>query len=111
MIDFGFAIAQKRQIDFNSGSRRIEAYILENEPTLCLCIFCGGCTATCSSRDQADFNIRKVTTLLRRGETKGLKEEMSKCVLCGKCYLVCPRGVNTRNVILLIHEALEKVKL
>jgi heterodisulfide reductase subunit C len=30
-----------------------------------------------------------------------------KCMLCGKCQLVCPRGVNLRNLILSIHTALE----
>ncbi len=30
-----------------------------------------------------------------------------KCMLCGKCQLVCPRGVNLRNLILAIHNALE----
>jgi heterodisulfide reductase subunit C len=28
-------------------------------------------------------------------------------MLCGKCQLACPRGVNTRNVILTIQRALE----
>ncbi len=28
-------------------------------------------------------------------------------MLCGKCQLVCPRGVNLRNLILAIHNALE----
>lgn len=110
MTDFGFTISPRRQIDLDGRGRRIEAYVLENEPTFRLCIFCGGCTATCSAGNLVDFNIRKVNTLLRRGETEGLKEEIDKCVLCGKCYLVCPRGINTRNVILLIREAIEKVE-
>jgi len=37
-----------------------------------------------------------------------LKKEIEKCMLCGKCQLVCPRGVNLRNLILSIHSALEK---
>jgi heterodisulfide reductase subunit C len=27
-------------------------------------------------------------------------------MLCGKCILVCPRGVNTRNVVFAAREAL-----
>jgi heterodisulfide reductase subunit C len=31
-------------------------------------------------------------------------------MLCGKCILVCPRGVNTRNVIALAQEAFKNKK-
>ena len=31
-------------------------------------------------------------------------------MLCGKCQLVCPRGVNTRNVILLIKKGISQIK-
>jgi len=37
-----------------------------------------------------------------------IKEEMEKCMFCGKCQLLCPRGVKTRNVILNVKKALEK---
>jgi heterodisulfide reductase subunit C len=29
-------------------------------------------------------------------------------MLCGKCILVCPRGVNTRNVVTLARQAFQK---
>jgi heterodisulfide reductase subunit C len=44
--------------------------------------------------------------MLRRGEVKNLQTEIDKCMLCGKCMLVCPRGVNLRNVAMLIKKAL-----
>jgi heterodisulfide reductase subunit C len=28
-------------------------------------------------------------------------------MFCGKCQLVCPRGVNLRNLIIAIHDSLE----
>jgi len=31
-------------------------------------------------------------------------------MLCGKCLLVCPRGVNLRNVVMLIKKALVEFK-
>jgi heterodisulfide reductase subunit C len=31
-------------------------------------------------------------------------------MLCGKCTLVCPRGVNTRNIIILAGEAIQKLE-
>jgi heterodisulfide reductase subunit C len=39
-----------------------------------------------------------------------IESEIKKCMLCGKCYLACPRGVNTRNVIIQINKAIEKYK-
>jgi heterodisulfide reductase subunit C len=40
-----------------------------------------------------------------------VKNEVEKCMLCGKCQLACPRGVNTRNVILGIQRAFEEIEL
>jgi heterodisulfide reductase subunit C len=36
---------------------------------------------------------------------------MEKCFFCGKCQLVCPRGVNLRNLILSINNAVVKFGL
>ena len=33
-------------------------------------------------------------------------DEINKCMLCGKCRLVCPRGINTRGVVMLIKRKL-----
>jgi heterodisulfide reductase subunit C len=46
--------------------------------------------------------------MLRRGETVELESEIKKCMLCGKCQLVCPRGINLRNVIMLIKKSVAK---
>jgi heterodisulfide reductase subunit C len=45
--------------------------------------------------------------LIRRGENQQAKEEIGKCMLCGKCFLACPRNVNTRNVIINIKKAVD----
>jgi heterodisulfide reductase subunit C len=34
--------------------------------------------------------------------------KIGKCMLCGKCALVCPRGVNTRNIVALAKQAFQK---
>mgnify|MGYP000797840693 CR=1 FL=1 len=70
------------------------------------CIGCGACTAVCTAGNLTEFNFRKVHTLVRRGEYQGAYEEMNKCMLCGKCRLVCPRGINTRGVVMLIKRKL-----
>jgi len=60
-------------------------------PSSKLCIGCGGCSATCTAGNLTEFNIRKLQMLVKRGETKEVG---------GKCLLVCPRGVDTRRMIL-----------
>ena len=97
-----------RRIDFDANSRDMAKFVKENEPTFNLCIACGTCTATCTTGNLTDFNIRKLNVLLRRGEVKEIKKEMEKCMFCGKCQIACPRGVNTRNVIFNIKKAIEK---
>lgn len=110
MIAFGYHIAKDRQIDFDKNDKRIAAYVHQHEPSFKTCISCGSCTATCSAANFTDFSFRKIQLLVRRGETNNVKEEIKKCMLCGKCYLACPRGVNTRNVIIQINQAIEKIE-
>ena len=47
---------------------------------------------------------------IRRGLTDNIEKETEKCMLCGKCFLICPRGVNNRNIILKVREALTKIE-
>lgn len=103
MNEFDFlAPRQSRQIDYNRFDNRLLSYVLKFEPSFLTCISCGGCTATCSAGKLTDFNIRRISLMLRRGETDKLSTEIDKCMFCGKCTLVCPRDVNIRNVVLLI---------
>ncbi len=102
MNNFGFAINVGRQIDFDKNDKSLFEFIKTHEPSIKLCIGCGACTATCTSGNLTQFNFRKLHMLLSRGEDLNVEKEILKCMLCGKCKLVCPRGVNTRNVIFLI---------
>ena len=106
MVDWGYSINKDSQIDFDLNDKSIYEYVLIKEPSFSVCISCGGCTATCTSGLFADFNIRRLFTLVKRGETKNLKEEIKLCMLCGKCKLACPRGVNTRNIIRILNDKL-----
>ena len=80
--------------------------IIRELPELQACIGCGTCTASCTAGNLTSFNFRKVHALVRRGEYQGAYEEMNKCMLCGKCRLVCPRGINTRALIMLMKRKL-----
>jgi len=110
MSKFGFSIQETRSIDFEQFDGRLLKYVLEHEPSFRVCLSCGGCTATCSAGNLIDFNVRKMNMLIRRGETEGLEKEINKCMLCGKCILVCPRGINIRNVIMLIKKGILKFR-
>lgn len=110
MNKFGYTTIETRTIDFGQIDGRLLKYILNHEPSFLVCLSCGGCTATCSAGNLIDFNIRKMSLLLRRGETENLEKEINKCMLCGKCSLICPRGINLRNAIMLIKKGIVLLK-
>lgn len=111
MTHFGYTISPDRQIDYDSNDRRIAQYLAEHEPSFMVCIACGTCTATCSAGLFTTFSLRELIGNIKRGEVRNIKTEAEKCMLCGKCQLVCPRGVNTRNVILTIQRAIEALEI
>ena len=39
---------------------------------------------------------------LQRGQD--VRPLLSSCMLCGKCTMVCPRGINTRRLILTLSQ-------
>ncbi len=111
MDEFGFlAPKTSRQIDYDKFDNRLLKNILEHEPSFLTCMSCGGCTATCSAGNLTDFNVRRISLMLRRGETDRLALEINKCMFCGKCSLVCPRDINIRNVILLLKKNIAELK-
>jgi len=110
MSRFGFTITKARFIDYESNDKRISEYISEMEPSFLRCIECGCCSATCTAAGYTKFSLRELNILIKRGENKEIYKTIRKCMLCGKCTLVCPRGVNTRNVITLAKEAYQKAE-
>ena len=108
MDKFGYTISKGRQINYETNNRDIAGYILERENSFRICIECGCCSATCTTGAFTKFSLRELQILIKRGENDQVLENINKCMLCGKCTLVCPRGVNTRNVIMLAREAFQK---
>lgn len=106
MIDFGYQINEGVFIDLDKGNPELQRILDAEEPSFRLCISCGACTATCSAGRFTNFNFRKLQLMIKRGMTEEVKNEIGQCMFCGKCMLVCPRGVNTRNVIFTIQKAL-----
>ena len=59
---------------------------------------CGSCSATCTAGPYSRMSLRKVILGLQRGQD--VRPMLKGCMLCGKCTMVCPRGINTRQLIL-----------
>lgn len=104
MPDFGYKLQKDRQIDFDANDRSFLKKVTVIEPTFKLCIACGTCAATCSTSQFTDFSLRRVITALKRGENKGIAEEINKCMLCGKCQMICPRGISTRKLVVAVRK-------
>ena len=110
MSKFGFHLQKDHQIDYDNADRRVAIRVAALEPTFNLCINCGTCAATCSAAQFTDFSFRKICTLVKRGLTNEVKEQLNHCMMCGKCQLACPRGVNTRNIILHLKETIVELE-
>lgn len=97
---WGFKISEARSINYDTNDKKMARHIADVVPSSKLCIGCGGCTAGCTASGLTELNIRRVQMLAKRGEEREAREQLGKCMLCGKCLLVCPRGVETRKMIL-----------
>lgn len=101
-VDFGYSIPLSRAIDLDRTPpepiRRLSAKV----PSLAGCIGCGACTAGCTAGALTTFNPRVEQTLCRRGERPTAQAE--SCLFCGKCRLVCPRGVDTRRIKVVLYD-------
>lgn len=99
-------MAKDRQTDYDSLSRDFNTALLKAEPAFGLCIQCGSCSATCSAARFTDFSPRLLFLQIKRGTIDSIRKESAKCMICGKCQLVCPRGVNNRRVMFSIRKLL-----
>jgi len=106
-MDFGYSINQSSKIDLDRAPGDIAAQVLRLVPSFATCIGCGTCMATCSAGIFTSFNLRRLQLMVMRGQTDKVHAETEKCMLCGKCQMICPRGVNTRHVVLAIHQLLK----
>jgi heterodisulfide reductase subunit C len=108
MSKFGFAILKDQQLDYDNLSRDLALHIQKTEPSVYSCMSCGSCAGSCSASRFTQFSFRKLVLNIQRGNNKQIINEIQKCMLCGKCMLVCPRGVNTRNVIYQLRKGLNE---
>ena len=104
--NFGYHISRDRQLDYDAMNREAYQKVAQAEPTVKACISCGTCSATCSTGGFTNFSLHRYILLLKRGYTGEVKDKIGECMLCGKCQLACPMGVNTRNLILTMQKIL-----
>jgi len=109
MISFGYKIQEDRQIDYDTNKRRILEFVRNGEPSVDWCMSCGTCASACTAAVSADYSLRKLILLSRRGMDDEVAKTVFRCRFCGKCINACPRGVNTRNIVYLMQLAVKKL--
>ena len=98
MMDFGFVLSKSSTVNLSTLDQSMYRKLEKLSPDVKTCMGCGSCSATCSAAAFSGMSVRKVILGLQRGnDVSGM---LSNCMLCGKCTMVCPRGINTRNLIL-----------
>jgi len=104
MADFGYISIESGKTDLDKVSTGLADLISQADPGFRTCISCGSCVATCSAGRFTRFGFRELIHRIKRGEEKPMMSEAAKCMLCGKCTLVCPRSINTRNIVLIVRK-------
>lgn len=100
MTDFGFKLSKSSTIDLSKVDTSQFEQLCKLEPGARTCISCGSCSASCTVASLSGMSMRKVLLSMQRGQD--IRPMLKNCMLCGKCTMVCPRGLNTRNIILKI---------
>jgi heterodisulfide reductase subunit C len=106
MINFGYKRNESAVLDLDIDNSELYKKLLKEEPSASTCISCGTCAATCSAGQFTDYNFRKNMLLCKRGDTQSLTPIINRCMVCGKCQFACPKGVNTRHIVLILNKYL-----
>ena len=100
MMDFGFSISPSSTMNLDKVDLTLYDRLCAVEPDAKKCMACGSCSATCTASPWTGMSVRKVILGIQRGKEKEATSMLKGCMLCGKCTMVCPRGINTRHLIL-----------
>lgn len=104
MIDFGFSVNPSSRINLDAADGEKFHRLAALEPDALKCMACGSCSASCSAAAFEDTSLRRALLSLQNGLSDEASKLLSHCMLCGKCTMVCPRGINTRHLILSIQK-------
>jgi heterodisulfide reductase subunit C len=111
MPNFGYSTIKFEIIDLDKSNLCLAKSVQLEEPSFNLCISCGSCTATCSVGKFNGFSFRDMCHSIRLGQLNKAMTESEKCLLCGKCTLVCPRNVNTRNILRIVRRISQNIEI
>lgn len=100
--DFGFCVSQQHGIDLDVEMPAELENIFQMEPSLRNCIACGNCAAVCSAGAFTGMQFYRLNILASRGLLREMAKKAEVCMLCGKCQMACPRGVNIRHGLMLM---------
>ncbi len=106
MNKFAFTINTSNTLDLDALQRDKVREVMDRVPSYKLCIGCGACTATCTAGQFVNYNIRRNHLSFCHGKYDQVETQLQNCMLCGKCTLVCPRGVNLRALIINMRRVL-----
>jgi len=109
-MDFGFSLSPSSAIELDKVDKSLFGKLCRIEPGANTCIACGSCSATCTASGYSGMSVRKLLLGLQRGRNQEIERMLSNCMLCGKCTMVCPRGINTRRVILTVCRLYDNVE-
>lgn len=99
-MDFGFKLSKSSTLDLDRADTALYERLCSLAPDARVCMNCGSCSASCTAASFSGMSLRKVILGLQRGQD--VRPMLKGCMLCGKCTMVCPRGINTRSLILTL---------
>ena len=108
MAGFGYTLTKSSRIDLDSRDLQKWNSLVTLEGDVLKCMACGSCTASCTAGKFAKTSLRSAILSLQNGQEKQAMEFVQSCLLCGKCLMVCPRAINTRNLLLSISKIYSK---
>ena len=102
MIDFGYSRTESACIDLDKHNDSLLNKLIKKDSDILTCMACGSCTATCTTGKHLPMSLRKVILHIQRGNVQEEIKQTAHCMFCGKCILICPRGINTRPLLTAI---------
>lgn len=104
MTDFGYSLTPSSRIDLDKVNKDKWGKLVAAEPDVLKCMACGSCTASCTAGKFTKTSLRSAILYLQNGLEKEALEYIHACLLRGKCFMVCPRAINTRHLLLSINK-------
>ena len=108
MVDFGFGLVPSSRINLDLFDREKYEKLVAMEPDAKIFMACGSCTAVCTAGQFTPTSFREAIEDVFNAKDDKALEALKACQLCGKCSMVCPRGINTRHLILSITKVYSK---